>query len=53
MPFMKRYSKELMARRPELKGKDLENARTACEKFRGMPVAIMNFPEGTRFSEGK
>ncbi len=52
-PFMKRLSKEQLARRPDLKGKDLENARKACEKFQGIPVAMMNFPEGTRFSPGK
>ena len=50
MPFMQRASKEKLARRPGLKGKDLENARKACEKFRNIPVAMMSFPEGTRFS---
>jgi 1-acyl-sn-glycerol-3-phosphate acyltransferase len=53
MPFMRRDSKERLARNPALKGRDLDNARRACEKFRGMPVSIMNFPEGTRFSPGK
>jgi 1-acyl-sn-glycerol-3-phosphate acyltransferase len=53
MPFMKRHSKELLARRPELKGQDLENARKTCEKFTDIPVAMMNFPEGTRISEHK
>jgi 1-acyl-sn-glycerol-3-phosphate acyltransferase len=53
MPFMKRYSKEQLAARPELKGRDLDNARMACEKFSEMPVAMMNFPEGSRFSIGK
>jgi 1-acyl-sn-glycerol-3-phosphate acyltransferase len=52
-PFMRRHSKEEVARRPELKGRDLENARQACEKLRNIPVAMMNFPEGTRFSPGK
>jgi 1-acyl-sn-glycerol-3-phosphate acyltransferase len=52
-PFMRRHSKEEIARRPELKGRDLENARQACEKLRNIPVAMMNFPEGTRFSPGK
>ena len=52
-PFMKRASKAQLARQPGLKGKDLENARKACEKFRDIPVAMMNFPEGTRFSEEK
>lgn len=49
-PFMKRVSREKLARQPGLKGKDLENARKVCEKFRDIPVAMMNFPEGTRFS---
>jgi len=53
MPFVKRYSKARLQRHPELRGRDLESAREACEKFRGMPVAMMNFPEGTRFSAAK
>jgi len=53
MPFMQRASREKLARRPGLKGKDLENARKACEKFRDIPVAMMTFPEGTRFSPEK
>ncbi len=52
-PFMKRLSKEQLAQNPHLKGKDLESARTACEKFQHIPVAMMNFPEGTRFSASK
>jgi 1-acyl-sn-glycerol-3-phosphate acyltransferase len=53
MPFMQRYSRQELERRPELRGRDLESAREACEKFRGVPVAMMNFPEGTRFSAAK
>jgi 1-acyl-sn-glycerol-3-phosphate acyltransferase len=53
MPFMRRHSKDKLARQPALKGKDLENARKACEKFRTIPVAMTNFPEGTRFSAEK
>ena len=52
-PFMKRISREKAKRKPGLKGKDLENARKACEKFRNIPVAMMNFPEGTRFTPAK
>ena len=52
-PFMRRDSKATLERRPGLKGRDLENARKACEKFRNIPVSMMNFPEGTRFSVGK
>jgi len=53
LPFLQRYSKAQIASNPGLKGKDLENARKACEKFREIPVAMMSFPEGTRFSEQK
>jgi 1-acyl-sn-glycerol-3-phosphate acyltransferase len=53
MPFMKRHSREKINRMPGLKGKDLENARIACEKFREIPVSMMTFPEGTRFSVEK
>lgn len=52
-PFMKRYSKEELAKRPELKGKDVETTRRACEKFRHTPVSVMNFLEGTRFTPTK
>jgi 1-acyl-sn-glycerol-3-phosphate acyltransferase len=52
-PFMKRYSREQLARRPALKGKDLETTRKACAKYRSIPVSIMNFLEGTRFTEEK
>jgi 1-acyl-sn-glycerol-3-phosphate acyltransferase len=53
MPFMKRYSKSYLARHPEKKGKDLEATRKACEKFRATPTAVINFIEGTRFTEEK
>ena len=52
-PFMKRYSKQDLARRPELAGRDLAVTRAACEKFRRIPVSVMNFVEGTRFTPGK
>ena len=52
-PFMKRYSKEQLARRPELKGADLAITRRACEKFRRQPVTIVNYLEGTRFTPAK
>lgn len=43
-PFMKRTAS---AR------KDFETARKACEKFRAIPVSVMNFAEGTRFTRKK
>ncbi len=52
-PFMKRYSAALLAKHPELKGKDVATTRKACEKFRYKPVSVMNFLEGTRFTPEK
>jgi 1-acyl-sn-glycerol-3-phosphate acyltransferase len=52
-PFMKRYSREQLERRPELAGRDIEATRRACAKFRDLPVSIMNFVEGTRFTPAK
>jgi 1-acyl-sn-glycerol-3-phosphate acyltransferase len=52
-PFMRRYSKEQLERNPALKGKDIEETRRACEKFRDIPVSIINFLEGTRFTPAK
>lgn len=49
-PFMKRYSPALLKKRPDLKGKDIEVTKKACEKFQHFPVSIMNFLEGTRFT---
>ena len=53
MPFMKRYSPSYLAKHPEKKGGDLEATRKACEKFRETPTSVINFVEGTRFSEEK
>lgn len=52
-PFMKRYEKAYLARHPERKGKDLEITRRACEKFRDLPVTIVNYLEGTRYTPDK
>ena len=52
-PFMKRYSKKVLQRNPTLKGKDIEITRKACQKFKTMPVSVMNFVEGTRFTPKK
>ncbi|MBG6288092.1 acyltransferase [Pseudomonas nitroreducens] len=52
-PFMKRYSKAFLEKHPELKGKDLEITKAACEKFKRMPVTVVNYLEGTRFTPAK
>jgi 1-acyl-sn-glycerol-3-phosphate acyltransferase len=52
-PFMKRYSKAYLEKHPEMRGKDLESTKKACERFKLIPTSIMNFLEGTRFTQEK
>ena len=53
MAFLRRYSRQELIRNPSLRGKDLENAARACEKLKHIPVSMMTFPEGTRFTKAK
>ena len=52
-PFMKRYSKEFLRKHPHLQGKDIEITKKACQKFKTIPVSVINFVEGTRFTTKK
>lgn len=52
-PFMGRYSRRQIAKNPELGRRDIETTRQACAKFRDIPVSVMNFVEGTRFTTAK
>ena len=52
-PFMRRYSAAVLERHPELRNKDLETTRRACDAFRQAPTAVLNFAEGTRFTTAK
>jgi len=52
-PFMRRTSRAELARRPELAGRDVAATRRACAKFRELPVSVMNFVEGTRYTPAK
>lgn len=52
-PFMKRHSKEALAKNPALRNQDLETTRQKCEVYRRQPVAVVNFLEGTRFTPEK
>ncbi|MHA6495032.1 acyltransferase [Pseudomonas borbori] len=52
-PFMRRYSKAFLAKHPELKGQDLEITKRACEKFKDLPVTVVNYLEGTRCTPAK
>jgi len=52
-PFMKRHSRAEIEKNPALRGQDLEAARRACARYLKLPVSVMNFVEGTRFTEAK
>jgi 1-acyl-sn-glycerol-3-phosphate acyltransferase len=52
-PFMKRYSREFLEKHPEKRVEDLEATRRACERFADLPVSILSFAEGTRFTPEK
>jgi 1-acyl-sn-glycerol-3-phosphate acyltransferase len=52
-PFMKRYSKEYLERHPEKRGEDLRTTQKALSRFKDSKVSILNFLEGTRFTEAK
>jgi 1-acyl-sn-glycerol-3-phosphate acyltransferase len=52
-PFMRRHSEAFLKKHPEMRGKDQETTRKACEKFSLTPTSVMNFLEGTRFTAAK
>ncbi|MGI2855720.1 acyltransferase [Shewanella algae] len=53
MPFMNRTSPEKLKKNPKLRGKDLQTTRRSCEKFKDLPTSIINYVEGSRFTEDK
>lgn len=52
-PFMRRHSADYLVKHPEARDDDLTATRKACERFAQIPTSVMNFVEGTRFSEAK
>lgn len=52
-PMMKRHSKAEIAKNPELKNRDLQEARKACEQLLSQPFTLLNYLEGTRFTQEK
>ncbi|UIJ75092.1 acyltransferase [Acinetobacter sp. SH20PTE14] len=52
-PMMKRHSKEQIAKNPELKYRDMEEARKSCEQLLSQPFTLLNYLEGTRFTPEK
>ncbi|MFT4021010.1 MAG: acyltransferase [Acinetobacter sp.] len=52
-PMMKRHSKSQIAKNPELKHRDIDEARKACEQLLSQPFTLLNYVEGTRFTPQK
>ncbi|QXW26635.1 acyltransferase [Acinetobacter johnsonii] len=52
-PMMKRHSKEQIAKNPELKYRDMDEARKSCEQLLSQPFTLLNYLEGTRFTPEK
>ena len=52
-PMMKRHSKAQIEKNPELKHRDLDEARRACELLLSQPFTLLNYLEGTRFTPEK
>ena len=53
MPFMQRSSRKGANVDPAVRNQDLETTRAFCEKYRGHPITVVNFIEGTRLTEAK
>jgi len=52
-PFMRRYSREQLEGNPALRRKDLEATQRFCERMKKRPATIVNYLEGTRFTQQK
>lgn len=52
-PMMKRHSKAQIEKNPELKFRDMEEARKSCEQLLSQPFTLLNYLEGTRFTPEK
>ena len=53
-PFMSRHTHAEVRKNPGLKRKDIETTKLACKKLKELsPTTLINFLEGTRFTEAK
>lgn len=52
-PFMKRYSKEYIAKNPHKRGQDVQSTLNALNLFKSYPSSIISFVEGTRLTPQK
>jgi len=53
MPFLRRYSKQQLDNNPALRSKDLQATKQMCDRLEQSSATIVNFAEGTRFTEQK
>nr|MBP8012797.1 acyltransferase [Acinetobacter sp.] len=49
----KRHSKAQIAKKPALKDRDMQEARKACQQLLTQPFTLLNYLEGTRFTQEK
>lgn len=52
-PMMKRHTKSQIAKNPELKHRDMMEARKSCEQLLSQPFTLLNYVEGTRLTPEK
>lgn len=52
-PFMKRYSKEYLAKNPHKKHADIQATEKALKLFKSYPSSLISFIEGTRYTTQK
>lgn len=52
-PFMHRHSKEYLKKYPHKKGEDLKATIKATEIYKHIPISLVSFVEGTRFTTAK
>lgn len=52
-PFMKRYSARYLEKHPEKRGEDFKTTKEKCQRYADMNVAVLNYSDGTRFTEQK
>ena len=52
-PMIKRYSPQQIRKNPSLRHKNIDSVKTACKRLKQHPTTVINFCEGTRFTEEK
>lgn len=52
-PFMKRYPKQYLEKKPHKRHKDFKSTKNSIALFKRSPTSIINFIEGTRFRQDK